>query len=567
MSAPVRVRSPRRLPVSARTGWRFGWAIGAASALVLSLAVTPAHADTAAPPPASHGTIADLRDDTVRSAASTASPAARTTSVASSASTSATYSGGLRSQTVRFDEVSQSGPTPEQTLTRVEVTRDLAKKTISAKAVFATAPTASKDSVVYVFVGTWSGNTCAHRVAIAAAAGSSGADGALFTVDGTTSDALEVTRSHSGATLTITSSANDAIRSGEWDCAFAFNQSTDSTQTPYTTFDGAKTLTNTYVPKLKITTSEAMYGNYKGKTAKVRVEIDNVGKGDAKNVRISASGKGLSVAKAKRTVSTLKKGRSEYLTFTVKLKGSASRTLTLSTVATGGKKVTTKVTIVEKPKPKKYQSLSGRYFWGYMPTTLSDYRGWETRAVWFLNSRWAYTDVPKAGKKPSCAKTTSVCKRYSYNSKTGVAKIGSQRFTVTTEGFTYKAHSKDAKKSRFEPITLLSKGAKISTTLERDDWSGYCVISCTASSERISFAKNGRFVWQRSSVGNWSGIGSSWAIVPPDQRGTYRVISTGRVELRYSDGSKKRYLMGAVRDLRGKTSVKSGIILGGDNFY
>jgi hypothetical protein len=93
------------------------------------------------------------------------------------------------------------------------------------------------------------------------------------------------------------------------------------------------------------------------------------------------------------------------------------------------------------------------------------------------------------------------------------------------------------------------------------------MITCTATSERIRLYKSGKFVWQRSSVGNWSGIGSSWAIVPPDQRGTYKVISTGRIEFRYSDGTKKRYTFGVMKDIRGKTSTKEGIIVGGKNFY
>jgi hypothetical protein len=565
MSAEAHRRRPSRIP--ART--RLTWAVGVTCSLVLSLATVPAHAGsaaTAAAPRTSSTSVADPAADSVE-AASRRATAAPSRSAAAPSKAPASYAGGLRSQTVRFDAVTQSGPTPAQTLTRVVVTRDLTTKKITAKATFAATPSADKDSVVYVFLGSWSGSTCTHRVALAAAAGSPGADGAFFAADGTASAALSATRSRSGTTVSITSTADDRIRSAKWDCGFAFNQSTDAAPTVYTTFDGAKSLTDTFAPKLAVRLSKSMYGNYAGKKTKVRVEIDNVGKGDAKKVRVTASGSGLSVSKAKRSVGTVKKGRSEYLTFTVTLKGSKTRTLSVSAVASGGKKTTTKVKIVQKPKPKKYASLSGRYFWGYMPTTLSDYNGWEPRTVWFLNTRWAYVKAPKDGKKPSCSKATSTCKRYSYNAKTGVAKIGSQKFSVTTEGFTYKARSKDAKKSRFEPITLLAKGTRFSTTLERDDWTGYCMLTCTATSERIAFDKKGRFVWQRSSVGNWSGIGSSWAIVPPDQRGTYKVIGTGRVELRFSDGTTKRYLLGAVRDLRGKTSVKTGIILGETNFY
>jgi hypothetical protein len=481
-----------------------------------------------------------------------------------------TYSQGLRSQKALIadvpDDSTASTPTPEQRLTRVDVARDLVKKTITAKATFAEAPTSDRDSAVYVFLGTWSGSSCTGRVVTAAAAASRSQFGALLGSDGTVDEEVDTTRSRSGKVLTIVTGPHDRIRTAKLDCAYALNLGAGDPAPRYTDFY-AEDLENTFAPKLEVSTREPLQGNYKGKTTKVRIEVDNIGESDAKNVRIKASGTGLKISKPSRTIAKIEDGRSKFLTFNVTLTSKKQRTLTVTAVATGGKKVSTKVTIVEKPKPKKYKSLSGRYFWGYMPTTLSDYSGWETRAVWFLNAKWAYTDVPKNGKKPSCTKASSVCKRYAYNPKTGVAKIGSQKFKVTTEGFTYKARKKDSKKSNFEPITLAKKGSTFSTTLKRDDWSGYCMITCTATSERIRLYKSGKFVWQRSSVGNWSGIGSSWAIVPPDQRGTYKVISTGRIEFRYSDGTKKRYTFGVMKDIRGKTSTKEGIIVGGKNFY
>lgn len=543
-------RAHRPSPARSALEWSRLAAAGiAALALVLSPLPALAQTDDVVPPPP----------------AISGQP---TTDTAPPARAPERYADGLRSQKVRLTERLDTGttPPPQQQITRVDLTRNLVDRKLTAKVTFAAAPTAALDSFVFVFIGAWSGNTCTPGAAIAAAAASTPADGGFYGSDGMIAENMTTTRSRSGNVLTITGGPHDKIRSAAWNCAYALNQSGVEGATPYTGFY-ADDLTNTFAPKVKVRMSEAMYGNYKGKKTKVRVEIDNVGKGDAKNVRVTASGSGLSISKAKRSISTLRKGRSEYLTFTVALKGSATRTLSVSAVASGGTKTTTKVKIVQKPKPKKYKSLSGRYFWGFMPTTLSDYNGWEPRTVWFLNSKWAYTKAAKDGKKPSCTKTTSVCKRYTYNAKTGVAKIGSQKFTVNTEGFTYKAGKKDRKKSHFEPITLLSKGAKFATDLKRDDWTGYCMLTCTATSERIAFDKKGRFVWKRSSVGSWTGIGSSWAIIPPDQRGTYKVISTGRVELRYSDGKKKRYTIGAVRDLRGKTSVSEGIILGSKNFY
>ncbi len=553
---------PRRSPLflsQGRAGARSAVSIVGALALALTLTTAPASATT--------GDLLSQGDSLGMTASARATATAKSRTVAAAPTAApATYGGDLRIQKATLTDRRQSGPSPQQSLSRIEVTRDLEKRTLTARVTFESAPTSSRDSVVYVLLGSWNGSTCQHRVAVAAAATSGEADGAFYSANGSVSGPLPTTAARSGSVLTITSKAHDGVRSGAWDCAFGFNQSTDATPVVYSSFF-PKDLVNTYVPRVAVRSDDAMVGNYKGKAVKVRVQIENVGKGSSKSIAVKASGKGLSIAKAKRTVSTLKKGSSQYLTFSVTLKGSASRTLTVTATPSGGKSAKATVTVAQKPRPSRYKSLSGRYFWGFVPTTLSDDQGRETRSVWFLDKRWAYIGVPKDGKKPRCTKTTSSCKRYTYNAKKGVAKIGAQKFTVTSEGFRFTARKKDARKAHFEPVTLLAKGAKIAVTLERDDWTGYCTITCTATSERISFAKNGRFVWQRSSVGNWSGIGSSWAVVPPDQRGTYRIVGTGRVELRYSNGKKKYYLIGAMRDVRGKTSLRAGIVVGGKNFY
>lgn len=175
----------------------------------------------------------------------------------------------------------QNAPTPEQRVTRVDVTRDLVKRTITAKATFAAAPTTSRDSVVFVFLGTWSGSNCSFTATIAGA-----------------------------------------------------------------------------------------------------------GKSDARNLRVTASRKRLKTSK----------------------------------------------------KSRGHRSLSGRYFWGWLPTGMTASEGWSTRAVRFLDKKWACTDFPKSGKKPKCTRTTKHCKKYSYNAKTGVAKIGGQKVKVNTEGFRYRVH-------------------------------------------------------------------------------------------------------------------------------
>jgi hypothetical protein len=476
------------------------------------------------------------------------------------------YSDGLISQSGRIADVNvNSAPTAQQRITKIDITRDLVKRTVTAKATLAQTPTTANDSAVFVILGEWSGNTCNARVLLAAAAASSSTSGAFINASGAQTGNLTVKRSLKGAELTLTSAAHNTIRSAKWDCAYGFNRNA-SGDVMYTTFY-AESLKDVFKPKFQIDPGAPVQGNLKGKYVKVRVQVRNSGKGDAKNVKVTASGKGLTIKKKTHSIKTLKNGRSEYLTFNVRVKSGKERKLKIKTTSSGGYTASKTVTIAVKPKPVTYKSLSDRYFWGYVPTTLSSYRGWESRTVWFLNSKWAYVGVPKNGAKPKCTKTTSTCKRYTYNSKTGVAKIGKQKFKVTSDGFEYRVKAKE-KKAIFEPLTQPKKGAKLATKLINQDWVGNCMLTCTASTERIELGKNGKFLWTRSSVGSWPGLGSNWAIIPPDQRGTYKVISKGRIEFRYSDGSKKRFRIGVMRDVRGKDSPKGeGLVIGDTNFY
>ena len=94
------------------------------------------------------------------------------------------------------------------------------------------------------------------------------------------------------------------------------------------------------------------------------------------------------------------------------------------------------------------------------------------------------------------------------------------------------------------------------------------MISCTSWTDRLSLAKNGRFVWAHTSIGSWPGLGSYWSSAPPDKRGTYKVVKKGVVELRYANGKKKRMTIAIDHDVRGKASpAGAGVILGLTNFY
>ena len=319
--------------------------------------------------------------------------------------------------------------------------------------------------------------------------------------------------------------------------------------------------------ELGLTGGEPVQGARAGKWTTLRLDVRNSGRGAANNVRISAKGASMTIKDASRSLGTIEDRSTKYgVVYKVKLKGAKSRKITFTVTADGGYKATKSFTIARTPAPKKYTSLAGRFFWGYQPTNVGSYSGWDNTTMWFVDKKWVYVGDTK-GRTPQCRTTTKTCKRYSYDARRGVAKIGKQKFAVTTKGFSYRA-AKGEQKSSFSPATLPKKGARFKADLVHQNWSGYCLISCTSWTERLTLAKNGRFVWARTSIGSWPGIGQYWSSAPPANRGTYKVVKKGIVELRYANGKKERMSIAIEHDVRGKPSpAGAGVVLGLTNFY
>ncbi|WP_157073210.1 CARDB domain-containing protein [Kribbia dieselivorans] len=460
------------------------------------------------------------------------------------------------------DRTTNNAPSAQQRLTKVVVTRDRAKRTLTAQATFAASPTTSANSLVVVAAGAWNGNTCETRALMIGAAATADAAGSLIDPDLD----LAVARTRSGATVTLTSAAHTRIGTEAWNCAYAYNTAPTDINSTYTGFY-AEDLAVPKVPKLATSLGAPLQGDYKGTYSKVRVTVRNRGKGDATNVRVRLSGSGLKMLSTSKSLGTIEPNRSASHVFKVRVASGSKRTLTAKATATGGYAHSATTTMVIKPRPKKYASLTGRYFWGFRPDSALYNVGWMTRAVWFVNSTYAYVDFAKNGVKPTCTRTTTKCKRYTYNARTGVATIAGQRVTINTEGFTYKVPG-DPTSSYFDPLYLPKKGARVATYLTHKTYHGNCILSCTAFTDRIELGTNGRFVKSSVALGSWPGIGGSWGSIPPDKRGTYRIISTGRIELKYATGTKQRRTIGYMLDLLGRSSPKNdGIMLGNTNYY
>jgi hypothetical protein len=212
------------------------------------------------------------------------------------------------------------------------------------------------------------------------------------------------------------------------------------------------------------------------------------------------------------------------------------------------------------------RKLTGTYWWGWESTTTMDTAGWSNHAVWFVDKKWAYVGWAD-GRRPKCSARVKECQRYSYNERTGKVRIGRKRAKVTSEGFAF-VHPGAGEKIGFHPLALAAKGTKLQTELIHQNWSGNCMLMCNSWTEDLSFAGDGRFVRGRLTVGSWPGLGAAWGSVGPDQRGTYRVVSKGIIELAFDDGTRSRHVIGIEHDPSGKPNpVAAGLLVDDTNFY
>lgn len=480
-------------------------------------------------------------------------PAARTPN-----SSSSDHANGAISRSVRIADVSN----PTQSWVRhADVVQDLAGQRLRAT-ITLNGSLPAGDAIAVVYFGEFSGSTCRPGAGIAGMVKAADSGGTLLPGG----QAFSVSRSRSGSVLTLTSQARSTFRTAAWDCAYLVVARPDTNPAQILQAFYAESLTTHWTPKLSIDGGEPLQAARKGEWVKMRLEVRNGGRSDAKNVRITAAGKGLKVKPRSRSLGTISDRSTKYgVTFKVRVKkGKKARKLKY-TVTASGARAAKQFTIGVAPEPKKYKKLSGRYFWGFASSTLSDSQGWDTEVMWFLNKKWVHIGAPKNGVTPKCRKTSKTCVKYTYNRKKGIARIGGKKVKVNSYGFSYKARK--SPKRFYEPATFPKKNARIGTDLINQDWSGHCVLMCTATTTNLTLDRKGRFVRGSWSVGSWPGLGSSWSSIPPDQRGTYRIISKGRIQLRFTNGKTERTRIALLHNALNRPSATTGLVLGAKNFY
>ncbi|GAA1922295.1 hypothetical protein GCM10009797_14950 [Nocardioides hwasunensis] len=477
---------------------------------------------------------------------------------------------GVVRRTARLTNIgNEPASSPSQQLASVDVTVDVEAQTMTGAATLNAAP--DPGAAVAVYVGTWDGRSCVTGFVAGAAPGV--AQGAGQFADG---EQVGVTSTTQGNQVTISTAAHPRLRNTPFECAFArVSVNTPGGATLSTAY--ADDLEDSYKPVLEVEPDDKMVGARAGKWAKVRLELRNTSRGPASSVRLTATGKGIDVRSTNVYSGAVDARSTEYLDVQVRLKAPKGkkgkkaklkpRTLTLTATDPAAATATAQVTVVLTPKPTIPKKLTGTYWWGWESTNLQSRAGWINHSIWFVDKKWAHTGWAE-GKKPRCSAKVKECVRYSYNPRTGTVKLGKQRAKVTSEGFTFKHPAYKDEKLRVEPLTLPKKGTKLALDLYHQNWSGYCAITCTSYTDYLTMDRTNKFVEGGFSVGSWPGLGQSWSSAPADQRGTYKVVATGIIELSYADGTREREVIGIQHDPSGKPNpAAAGVVLGDTNFY
>lgn len=482
-----------------------------------------------------------------------------------------------REGTLYLSTVDGAGSIPdEQYVSRFELVQDVAAKKITITADYDAPPTADLNSFVDVYLGQWNSDetSCeAKGHARIAATGHGAATDALFVKGGTTSTIGTATRSLSGTLLTITATG-DGAAAQNYECAFGY---LDAVVSPTELKPLRRAWAEDFraemekAPEFNFYSSE-LNAAYPKKWNKVRFTLRNDGQLDAKNVKVRLSGKKLSFKKKTIKLGTIKAGKRKDFTARVKLKGKKTRTLKVKATAKGKWSATTKTKVGYRPHPKKVRNLKGKSYWGFYTGNAYE-QIWQIRGLHFINKNWVYVGMKEKGKLPKCSAKVKGCAKYSYSSKTGKLKIGKLRANVDSEGIviTKLPKKSDLRKGMFfSELKKPKKNTRYNMTLSYYDGRGQCFTgSCSSWWRYLTLRKNGTFEWTRGSIST-IGFPPYQTIVStsgPDDAGTYKILSKGRIEFRFTDsetGKKKRevYTIGIDADAIGKYNAKKGLVVG-----
>lgn len=440
-------------------------------------------------------------------------------------------------------------------LTSATIVQDVRAKTLTATVRYAGTPRADDPSAAYIYLGRMVSEGCQPDFAFAVHAGTKAKNAVMLPSRNAVASTLTV----SGATATVRSTGVPGTAA--YTCAYVQSQIGQSIQQRSVWHD--LEVERAKQPELDVVLSDDRLGATVGRWTKVRIRVDNDGDAAAKKVTVKLSGTGLARSPKTVKLGTIAAGKSRAKTVKVKLTRAKTRTLTVRATASGGFKDAAKVTVLPKKKTTKPKSLRGKLFWG-ADSSLD--QAWQNRTVWFVDGRWAYTKIPTKG-KPKCSAKVKGCVRYTYSAKTGKVKVGKLKGTVTSKALVL---TNKKKKERYEPISIPAKGTKIAVNLRHQGSSGCSygyAKTCYTYTWYLKLAKDGKFVQSSRSMSS-GGVFDWYLGAKSGDRGRYRVLSKGRIELRYDSGKREIRTIGFFQDVREKASPQGeGLLLNGTKYY
>lgn len=334
-------------------------------------------------------------------------------------------------------------------------------------------------------------------------------------------------------------------------------------------------------PALRVTATGLPKTVARNRRYRVTVRVRNVGTATATRLRLSVGkASGVRITPTRASWKRLAAGRSVTRRITVRATTKRTRSVRLRVTARGGIAATATLRVApkvakrtpRKPKPSKRAPveapLAGRYFWGFR-TSIN--QGWDNYAVLFVDDRWAYVGFPKEG-IPTC--TTAVtegdgCRRYTLDPKTGALKVGELGGTWKDGaggGLTFDD-------LRMSELAFAKPGARYTLSLQHKDFSGQCgfITGCTTWSNYFALNAEGKFVSSGSSISSMGGSGAPYVwsgAFPPDENGSYEILSRGRIRLSYLSGKVETLTLGLELDKQGRPApATEGLLLGSTNFY
>ncbi|SNS67896.1 hypothetical protein SAMN06309944_1291 [Micrococcales bacterium KH10] len=463
-----------------------------------------------------------------------------------------------RSGTISVFE--NSPPAGSVAVTGIEVSQNVAQSTVTSKVTYAAAVPAADTTDIQIYFGKVSAtDSCQASFAMAGRPGPRWSH-AAFLPSTTVTSSIAV----SGATATVTARGNARLGSTAWDCAYAV---TVKDETSYQTSGWVRLRENTVeVPELSVGAPATVSAKGK-KWVKVQISVYNSSRDPVQNVTVKLSGTKLKFKKKSIKIASLAGRKSVKRTVKVQLKGKKTRTISVKASAPGAINDAAKTKVLRYKKSTKLKTLRGQYFWG-ADSSLDD--AWQPRGVHFVDSKRVYVGLRTKGLPKKACKPKKNCYRYKYNPRTGKVSFG--KFSGTVDSKSLLVKEKGGSSKYYSRISFPKKGKKFKVSLHHQGANG-CGYgygkTCYTYTWYLTLGKNGKFSEGRQGTTSWGIPTDNWFVGGSnDEKGTYKVLSRGRVQLRYANGTKKTVTLGVFMDDREKASPRfEGILLGGTKYY